>query len=210
MWQGQFGKNYLDRNPQTGAEQDALCKKTYGVTFSRMIESLGLPRDISILEVGCGAGNNLELFRDLGYKDIRGMDVNPEVWPILQRKGFTFWGFDITYGTIFTDNRFDLVFTAGVLIHLRAYRKAMKGMSRICNGYIMGLEYYAPKRERIDYPVYCVRDNWSQKWIDMGFDLVSLRLCHYQADKGKPNPRVDEFYLMRKTAANFLPSREAE
>jgi len=198
-WDGRFGTKYLGRNPQTGAEQDALCLEIYGVTFTSMIERfLKLPRDISILEVGCGAGCNLELLRDAGFTDLRGIDINYEAASVARSKGFLCHTADITKHTWYVNKRFDLVCTMGALMHLQAYRKAMKEMARIGN-YIWGLESYAIKRERVPYEVGYWRDNYCQKWIDMGFELVSRHAYPYVADKR--NPRVEEMYLLKSKEA---------
>lgn len=76
-WEGEFGRAYTDRNPQSGAELDALYLKDYGKTATDLYrEFLGhLPKDMRILEVGCNVGCQLEVLQGLGLTDLYGMDI---------------------------------------------------------------------------------------------------------------------------------------
>lgn len=46
-------------------------------------------RNIEILDLGCGVGRNLELLRGMGFKNIIGADINPEMVDAVLAKGLS-------------------------------------------------------------------------------------------------------------------------
>jgi pseudaminic acid biosynthesis-associated methylase len=148
-WDGQFGKDYTERNPQTAEETDALHLKYYGVTRTELQERfLGdLPRDMKILEVGCGTGTNLNLLDKMGFENLFGIDV--------QDCGGHGFGFAIgdARDIPFHDGAFDLVFTSGLLIHIPPadLRKVMDEIVRVTKRWVWLLEYYSPTMTNLEY-----------------------------------------------------------
>ncbi|KKK76627.1 hypothetical protein LCGC14_2861720, partial [marine sediment metagenome] len=117
-----------------------------------------------ILEIGCGDGRNLQfLMTEYFGKGLNGsvdsigpygIDVNKRSIKLAQdiRLGVAF---NVIYGSAtdipFKDNFFDLVFTAGLLIHIppKDIKKAMEEIIRVSNKYVLAIEYYAnEERER--------------------------------------------------------------
>lgn len=148
-------KSYTDRNPKTPEEMDALCLKLYGVTRTHMNQAyLGsLPRDMRILEVGCGSGANLMGLQQMGFNDLWGADTEYSALRIAGLNGVIISLSDARDLKLNT-NWFDLVFTSGLLIHIPPddLPQVMDEMYRVSKKYIWGLEYYWP--ELVDIPEY--------------------------------------------------------
>ena len=148
-WAGQFGRDYTDRNEATLTEMEAAHVELYGVARTVLNRQFldDLPRTISILEIGCGIGNQLLCLQAMGFRDLTGIDVQPYA---LERAKMRTNGIAFHTGTIldlaFPERTFDLVFTNNVLIHVHPFNifQAMSEIVRVTIRYIWGMEYYAP------------------------------------------------------------------
>jgi len=107
----------------------------------------------NILEIGCNVGGNLSLV-DISPEQIFGLDINKGALEILRTN---YPQINAVYGTLFDnpfkDNFFDLVFTCGVLIHVRPDNlyKAMEEVVRTAKHYVLAMEYYADYLHEIPY-----------------------------------------------------------
>ena len=130
FWRSKFGDEYTDRNIYSTEELDEFYKKTYNVTATDMYqESLRGLSISSCLEVGSNVGNQLKLLQKLGYQNLYGVEIN--AYAVQKAKELT-KNINIIEGSAFDipfkDGYFDLVFTAGVLIHIHPddLRRVMK------------------------------------------------------------------------------------
>lgn len=131
QWRGSFGKEYTETNTFTLAELDRLYKSIYGITAMELNDIFigRLNRNIRILEVGSNTGNQLLLLQRMGFKNLYGIDVNSYAVELSKHRTKDI---NIIYGSVFDipfkDNYFDLVFTAGLLIHVspKDIEKAIK------------------------------------------------------------------------------------
>lgn len=195
LWKG---SDYLDRNPKTGAEQDALYLSYFGVTRTQMNARFlaDIPKDCTILEIGCGAGCELELLRDAGFTNLKGVDLNPEAVEFCQGKGLCVIEADAER-LPFKDGSFDLVMTNGLLIHIPLERLSvvMGEIVRVSRKYVMGLEYW---RRHFRMLPYHGRDDemWAGPYMDeylkMGLEKIDSEFYAYQDGK------VDQMFLARK------------
>ena len=138
MWAGKLGNEYTHRN-----YDEALIDERDDF-WERMLNKYSCERT---LEVGCDGGMNIESI--CRYTLAYGIDINEYSLMKASRVGWLIWGKanDIP----FKDNYFDLVFTAGLLIHIPPddIDKVIDEMIRCSNKYVLCIEYYAPKeRER--------------------------------------------------------------
>jgi pseudaminic acid biosynthesis-associated methylase len=143
MWSGDFGEQYTDRN---------LVDWRTVVPFLRpMVEGLSLGR---VLEVGCNRGHNLVALREvLGEgPELIGIEPNPHAREIARAAGVDARAAD-AFGLPFPDGHFDLVFTAGVLIHvsLDDLPRAMREIHRCSRRYVLALEYFSEVETVIPY-----------------------------------------------------------
>src|SRR5687768_9923652 len=77
FWQGEFGKDYTDRNTLDEEEWDKKCIETWGATKLQMNEAcIGtLSKDAKVLEVGCNVGMQLRGFQRMGYNNLYGIEI---------------------------------------------------------------------------------------------------------------------------------------
>ena len=76
-WEGDFGREYTDRNSLMPQQVDDLWRKNYGLSRTDVnLEFLqSVPKDARILEVGCNIANQLLLLQQLGYHNLHGIEV---------------------------------------------------------------------------------------------------------------------------------------
>jgi len=154
-WINDFGKEYTDRNIYAPQELDQFYTRTFGLSKTEMDKEFLGGREInSILEVGCNVGNQLRLLQEIGYRNLYG--IEPQEYAVEKAKSLT-RDINIIKGSAFDlpfkDNYFDLVFTAGVLIHINPndIAKALQDIYRVSKRYIWGFEYYADNYTEIQY-----------------------------------------------------------
>ena len=202
FWSSKFGKDYVSRNTFDPKSLDRLYVSKFGISRSKLNkEFLGRIKINNILEVGCNIGNQLALLQKQGLKNLYGIEIFPQAVEIAKKhtKNINITqgsGFDLP----FKDNFFDLVFTAGVLIHTnpKDLKKIMGEIYRTSNKYIWGYEYYNPKHAAIDY-----RDNKNFLWKGDFAKLYqkyfpNLKLIKTRRLKYKGSENYDEMFLLKK------------
>ncbi len=108
--------------PDDGSNQpeDYLDPKGGKARSEFLLSLIELPRDASILEVGCNVGRNLNHLHEAGYTDLTGIELSEHAVKILRRE-FPHLA-DIRVGAaeeiLPTLDQFDLVFTMAVLVHI--------------------------------------------------------------------------------------------
>jgi SAM-dependent methyltransferase len=76
-----------------------------------------IPKKYSIIDVGCGSGNVLRIFRRSGYKNSIGIDPSDNALEVCKKKGFVL-GKDIFKGDSSSwKKRHDVVWSDGLLEH---------------------------------------------------------------------------------------------
>ncbi|MFA5238566.1 MAG: pseudaminic acid biosynthesis-associated methylase [Phycisphaerae bacterium] len=203
VWEGQFGKEYTDRNTLTPPQLDQLYKRNYGVSRTELnVEFVdSFDRSIKILEVGSSLGNQLLTLQEMGFKNLYGIEINR--YAVQQSKTNT-KDINIIYGSAFDipfkDGYFDLVFTSGVLIHIAPtdVQKAIKEIHRCSREYIWGFEYYADSYTEVSY-----RGNSNLLWKTDFAKLYlnsfeDLGLVKEKKLKYLENENVDTMFLIRK------------
>jgi len=202
-WQGDFGRSYTDRNFITPEEVDALWIKNYGVSRTALnLEFLReIPKNAKILEVGCNLANQLVLLQGIGYQHLYGIEAQSYALAatrtrVLDLNLIQGTAFDIPY----KDNFFDVVFTAGVLIHIAPedLDQALAEIHRCARTYIWGSEYYAPVPQEVAY-----RGHDSLLWkSDFAAEYLrrfpDLELVKEQKLPYLEGGNVDSMFLLRK------------
>lgn len=206
MWMGKFGKDYTERNTMTIAEFDEALKKKIGVTKSEIFAELfsGLTNISRILEVGCNIGNNVRLISQMGEWEVYGLEPQANAIDFARehdRKNHYFPGnaFDIP----FRDGYFDVVFTAGVLIHIspKDLTKALGEIIRVCGRYIMGYEYFSNQNQEIAYHGQLGllwKRNFAQTFLDVDprLKLINDLRYPYFSEADRKQGLMNQVYLI--------------
>jgi len=203
-WEGDFGREYTDRNSLTPEQVDELWRKNYGVTRTEVNRTFlqRIPTNARILEVGCNIANQLLLLQQLGYSNLHGIEVQGYALDIARSR---VRGINLVQSSAFEipykDGYFDLVFTAGVLIHISPadLPVAMAEIHRCSRAFIMGAEYYAAQATEITY-----RNHNALLWkMDYAQEYLSrfpdLQLMQEQRLPYLESQNVDSVFLLRKT-----------
>jgi spore coat polysaccharide biosynthesis protein SpsF len=144
LWAGPFGDAYVERNRAAGDGRDCF--------WQRLLAAYPVA---NVLEVGCNIGANLQwLAAHLPARDVNGVDISETALQQLRQRlpnVNACWSPARTLP--FRDGWFDLVFTAGVLIHQpeSALTDVMAEIVRCSRRYVLCLEYFSPSRVEIPY-----------------------------------------------------------
>ena len=155
FWEGEFGKEYTDRNTFTHEELNNFYLTNYGISKDALNKEFleNLDRNTKILEVGCNVGQQLNALQHMGFKNLSGLELQP--YAVEKAKELTKninilqgSGFEIP----FKDGEFDLVYTHGVLIHIHPndLPKIIGEMNRVSNKYLWGFEYYSEELKQLN------------------------------------------------------------
>lgn len=205
VWKGEFGREYTERNTVDIEALDQHWLRNYGIARSAINESFlsGISKNAKFLEVGCNAGNQLLMLRQMGWRNLSGTELQPFAMEIAKSRLP-----DATFklGSALTlpweDSSFDVVFTCGVLIHISPtdLPTVMDEIYRTSRQYIWGTEYYSPEVAQVTY-----RDHSELLWkMDFARQYMQrfpdLELVKEQRLPYLDNPNVDAVFLLRKKA----------
>jgi len=149
-WSGPFGDAYVDRNAYADWKMEPGTK-----AFRRIIGGLDIK---SVLEVGSSIGLNLLFINELFKGNLKLYAVEPN------RKAFDTlvsqtlmrlekaWNCD-AFQLPLADSSIDLVFTAGVLIHISPddLCRAMDEIVRVARRYVLCIEYFSHEPVEMPY-----------------------------------------------------------
>jgi len=144
FWAGEFGNAYTDRNRVEVKER---------VEFWRAIIESIMPG--SVLEIGCNAGWNLDAIKLVAPHAIRlGLDINLKALDQAKLKGHDV-GVCAAGNVANRFSNFDLVFTAGLLIHIspKDIGAVVSDLLDASARYVLVIEYVSEsgEEEEIDY-----------------------------------------------------------
>ena len=174
FWAGEFGNEYVDRN-----RVDWLKRER----FWRSI----MPDDVeTVLEVGCNIGSNLKAIR--GAVGITGVGVDVNEKALLEAAGAGFEvhrmpGQDVSQRL--GHDAFDLVFTAGVLIHVppEDLDQTMAAIVEASKKYVLAVEYAHPQDTMIEYRGHADKlwkRPYGQLYQKMGLTLTAFGMASHE------------------------------
>ncbi|HNS51953.1 MAG TPA: methyltransferase domain-containing protein [Anaerolineae bacterium] len=194
-WEGEFGTAYTDRN--------VVDWHVRLPAFRHMLEGLRIG---SVLEVGCNRGHNLlALANLLPDAEVVGLEPNRHALQIARASGT---GIAVLSGHAldipFRDATFDLVLTAGVLIHipLDSLAAAMGEIRRVTRRYVLAVEYYAEEETLIPYRGHedlLWKRDFLKHYQSNCPDLTLLRCGQWGAEAGFDRTR---WWLLQKSAGS--------
>jgi pseudaminic acid biosynthesis-associated methylase len=203
VWKGDFGREYTERNTVDSESLDQLWRRNYGVARSTINESFlgGIPKDARFLELGCNAGNQLLMLKQMGWPNLSGTELQPFAMEIARsRLPDATFKLGSALALPWEDCSFDDVLTCGVLIHISPadLASALDEIYRTTREYIWGTEYYAPEVTEVRY-----RDHSELLWkMDFAKEYMQrfpdLELVKEQHLPYLDNANVDAVFLLRK------------
>ncbi len=148
-WRGEFGDAYTARSP-ANCERIDQAAKFWDMIFGK------IEKPQSILEVGANVGTNLMAIRGLSDAVLYAVEPNDRARSILEKSNI------ISPENIraasaqelpFISNSIDLVFTAGVLIHIAPddLLGSCSEIHRCSRRYILCSEYFSDQPEQKSY-----------------------------------------------------------
>lgn len=143
-WAGTAGNDYLERN-----QVDYKSR----VPFWQSAIEYCTPQ--TVLEVGCNRGHNLKAIQSIDPNiEVSGVDVNDKAVNEARSNGIQATLLPArSVGNVFERESNDLVFTAGVLIHVEPDELAdvMRGIVDTSAKYVLAIEYEAEQATEIEY-----------------------------------------------------------
>lgn len=158
LWKGEFGNDYVHRNPVNDENIGARMKLLNAMMYTTLMHTGDIFE--TILEVGCGNGANLlalerlyEVAAQLGSAGCKFNGVEPNEQARKQNESNAVILDGVATALPYPDSSMDMVMTSGVLIHVHPDEllKAMQEIYRVSSNYIFCIEYFAPTQEKIDY-----------------------------------------------------------
>jgi pseudaminic acid biosynthesis-associated methylase len=144
LWSGEFGDAYTERNREAGKWREPFWRAT--------LSKYPVKR---VLEIGCNLGGNLEwISKIIPAHEVYGVDINESA---LQRLRGRVPNVNALWSPArqlpFRDGFFDLVFTAGVLIHQpdETLPLVMSEIVRCSRKYVLASEYFAETKTEVPY-----------------------------------------------------------
>lgn len=138
LWSGEFGDAYLARNRVNWRSRMRFWGHIMELTGAR-----------SVYEVGTSAGWNLSAIRRICPDvELYGHDINEHAVYQAQSAGL-----DVGHTEAIRCSDIELVFTAGVLIHIPPEKLEfmMKEIIRASCDYVLAIEYASDKEEEVTY-----------------------------------------------------------
>jgi pseudaminic acid biosynthesis-associated methylase len=142
IWHGCFGDAYVERN--AGPDQRAPF-------WRQFLDRYPIQR---VLEVGCNVGGNLQwIVEKVPSRQVFGIDVNEKALSILRSRLQVNATWSLARDLPFRDACFDLVFTAGVLIHQpeQSLGDVISEVVRCSSRYVLCMEYFAEQTVEVPY-----------------------------------------------------------
>jgi len=164
FWAGEFGNAYTARN-----RVDWRARIPFWTDIMRFTEAR------SVYEVGCNAGWNLSAIAEISKAMLHGCDINPRAAEQARAAGLV----GVSTGRLDEPpGRYDLVFTAGVLIHV-APENLPAFMGEIVDAssrWIVAIEYASDVEQMIEYRGYENR-LWKRPYGKL-YEALGLTILH--------------------------------
>ena len=169
FWSGSFGNEYLERN-----KIDPRTRLDFWASAVQFCE----PH--TVLEVGCNRGHNL-LAIQMAAPDVElfGLDVNATAVEEARQVGIEAQcGSALGMTGLYERDSMDMVFTAGVLIHIAPsdLEGVMRGIVQTSGKYVLAVEYFAETEEEVEYRGHSGKlwkRPFGKLYQDMGLTLLS-------------------------------------
>jgi spore coat polysaccharide biosynthesis protein SpsF len=145
FWINEFGDDYTDRNNDINL---LVNKKIF---FNNILNKINIK---SVFEIGCNRGLNLVSIKEINNNiELNGIEINKKAFEIIKNKNICKNIFNDSINNFDINDKFDLIFTFGVLIHINPDKldSIYEKMYNLSNKYILIAEYYSRNTIKINY-----------------------------------------------------------
>lgn len=201
IWSGTFGDRYINRN-QTIEEVNENFKKETGITVQSIFEDFfgKIPKNYSILELGCNVGVNISMLNKMGFGEITGIEINKKASDIASKNNPYAKIVNSSIEEFEAHQTYDIVFTAGVLIHINPdyLNFIIKKIVNLSREYIFGFEYFSEDLEEVKYRNQlnsCWRQNFPKLYLT---SFPNLKIKKIKKIFYKETDLVDIAFLLQK------------
>jgi pseudaminic acid biosynthesis-associated methylase len=170
FWAGEFGNDYVDR-----------CRVDWHARLPFWESAIHYCMPASVLEVGCNAGWNLLAIHEISPSvQLHGIDINSKAVEQARQAGIEAMTMPAIPGCqAHGAESMDLVFTAGVLIHVPPEDLAatMRAIVDASAKYVIAIEYEADEEEEVEYRGHkgkLWKRPFGKLYEDMGLRLLSV------------------------------------
>lgn len=179
LWRGNFGNEYITRNPASGEAVRAAA-----TLWAQILRSFQGNPPQSVLEVGANIGINLRALRALSGAELYALEPNQQAHQQLVQEGIV-TAKNALQGTAtkidLPDKAIDLVFTRGVLIHIHPndLLASCREMHRVSRRYIVSIEYFSANPEEMMYRNHSsalFKRDFGAFWLD---NFPDIRVLDY-------------------------------
>jgi SAM-dependent methyltransferase len=165
----------------------------------KYIDPLEIPKDATILDLGCGPGYFLDNMKERGYTNVTGITLSPGDQQTCRDKGHTIKGYDLTFlpqAEGYYDESVDFIFLRHALEHspypifsLMEYNRVLKQGSKM---YIEVPAPDCPRRHEYNLNHYSILGSTqlAALLVRCGFDIDSFN--NFEFELSAPNPEDPE------------------
>jgi len=180
-WKGEFGDLYVERN-KTVEQVNSAFDELMGITLETLLSTFfnDLSRHFHILEIGCNIGLNLSILKNMGFENLYGVEINEKAINIAKQQNPDITFFHSSIEKFETDQKFDLVFTAGVLIHVNpeSLLGVIQKINSLSNKFIFGFENFSNNLTKLDYRDHSNilwKQNFSELYQNTFTNLINIK-----------------------------------
>jgi len=202
FWRGEFGDSYVDRNISV-EETNTLYKERTGITFEDVFKKIfsDIDKNSKILELGCNVGLKLSILQKLGFTNLTGVEINKKAFEIAKKNHVNIKFYNSSIEEFDPgQEKFDLVYTSGVLIHInpKALPEIIKKIISLSKEYIFDSEYYSDELVEVNYRGH-EKTLWKQNFPQLFLkENPKLKIIKQEKIYWKTEDLCDIIYLLKK------------
>ena len=197
LWSEGFGDKYIERNLSFHNVNYIGSKKHTNRLYITKSFFEPIPRDASILELGCNVGSIINILNDMGFTNVTGIDINKRAIEIISKR---YPHYDFIHSSIESfqlRRKYDMVYTSGVLIHIHPdnIMPIIEKIKALSSKWIFGFEYYSEERKDISYYKKSTQTSlsWSANYPKL-FNMKPKRLELYEVINAE-RAKIHCYYL---------------